>query len=107
MRTCRNLLEDGQVLGHPLVIGELACGGLAEHGTVLSLLERLPSAPEATHAEALGFIERHRLMSRGIGYIDVHLLAATSLVEDARLWTVDARLAAAASRLFISHEPGR
>jgi hypothetical protein len=44
-------------------------------------------------------------MGRGLGYIDVHLLAAVALAKGARLWTADARLAPAASRLFLSYDP--
>jgi predicted nucleic acid-binding protein len=96
------LLEAGGVLTHPLVIGELACGNLPRREEMLSLLEQLPAAPVATDAEALTLIERHRLMGRGIGYIDVHLLAAALLGRDVRVWTEDARLAAAARRLFVA-----
>lgn len=99
------LLEQGEVQTHPMVTGELACGNLPRRKEVLALMSRLPMAPVASDAEALGFIEANRLMGRGIGYIDVHLLAAT-LLEDTRLWTDDARLAAAARRFFVAYEPG-
>jgi predicted nucleic acid-binding protein len=99
------LLEAGDVLTHPLVVGELACGNLPAREEVLGLFQQLPAAPSASDPEALHFIERHRLMGRGIGYIDVHLLASAALAEGARLWTADARLAAAASRLFLSYDP--
>jgi predicted nucleic acid-binding protein len=95
-------LENGDVITHPFVIGELACGNLRDRRELLGLLEALPSAPVATSAEALGFIERHRLMGRGIGYVDVHLLASTLLAADARLWTLDRRLAAIASALKLA-----
>lgn len=85
-------LDGGRVLMHPFVIGELACGCLAKRDEVLDLLARLPAAPVATNPETRHFIDRHRLMGRGIGYIDVHLLAATALSGEARLWTRDKRL---------------
>src|SRR3990172_2596416 len=72
-------LEAGRVLMHPFVLGELACGNLQNREEVLGLLAELPVAPVATVLEALGFIERRALMGRGIGYIDVHLLAAVAL----------------------------
>ncbi len=91
-------LERGIVLTHPFVVGELACGNLKNRSEVLSLLRRLPGAPVATDAEALAFIEARSLMGRGIGYVDVHLLASAVLAGDGcRLWTRDARLAAAAA----------
>ncbi|HEX5972968.1 MAG TPA: PIN domain-containing protein [Gemmatimonadaceae bacterium] len=94
-------LENGDVITHPFVIGELACGNLRDRRVLLGLLDALPSAPVATSAEALGFIE-HRLMGRGIGYVDVHLLASALLAGDARLWTLDRRLAAIASALKLA-----
>lgn len=92
-------LEAGQVLMHPFVLGELACGTLTNRAEVLALLGKLPAAPAAIESEALGFIERHSLMGRGIGYVDVHLLAATALAGSAHLWTKDKRLAATAADL--------
>ena len=85
-------LEGAEVSTHPAVIGELACGSLRNREGVLTLLDRLPHAPEATHAEALAFIDRHALMGRGVGYTDVHLLASAALASDTRLWTRDRRL---------------
>ena len=90
-------LEAGDVLSHPFVIGELACGNLANRRSILALLGTLPAAQIATDDEVMGFIERRRLMGRGIGYIDVHLLASVALTRGSRLWTRDKRLAAIAS----------
>ena len=92
-------LEAGEVLTHPFVIGELACGNLRNRGEILDLLANLPAAPTAAEAEVLGFIERRKLMGRGIGYVDAHLLAATALARPARLWTRDRRLAVIATEL--------
>lgn len=97
-------LEGGGVLMHPFVVGELACGNLKNRREVLRLLGDLPSAPTATDPEALSFIERRALMGRGIGYIDVHLLASAALDSTARLWTRDRRLAAAAAELELAFD---
>ncbi len=94
-------LEEGQVVVHPFVLGELACGNLKNRGEVLRLLGELPAAPTATDPEALRFIEERGLMGRGIGYIDVHLLASALLAGDTRLWTRDKRLAAVAADLDV------
>jgi hypothetical protein len=69
----------------------------------LSLVRSLPKVPPATEDEALQLLERRRLYGRGLGYIDVHLLAAASLHPDARLWTRDKRLKATANELHLSH----
>lgn len=95
-------LEEGQVLMHPFVIGELACGNLANRFEVLALLDRLPQAPAASDAEARLFIETHSLIGRGLGYIDVHLLASAALAAPAAFWTKDRRLAAAAIDIGLS-----
>ena len=95
-------LEAGQALIHPFVVGELACGNLKNRVELLSLLLDLPPAPVATDAEALGFVDRRELMGRGIGYLDIHLLASVALAGTARLWTRDKRLAAVAERLQLN-----
>lgn len=95
-------LQEERVLMHPFVLGELACGNLRNRDEVLELLARLPAAPTATDAEALSMIERRALMGRGIGYIDVHLLASVALAGEAKLWTRDRRLAATAAALAMS-----
>ncbi|HHQ41149.1 MAG TPA: type II toxin-antitoxin system VapC family toxin, partial [Chromatiales bacterium] len=86
------LLERSQVLMHPFVLGELACGNLRRRADVLRHLGALPRSPVATDDEVLRFIEVHRLMGKGIGWIDVHLLAAVALSPGTRLWTRDRRL---------------
>ena len=96
-------LEQASVLMHPFVVGELACGNLKNRGEVLRLLGDLPGAPMATDAEVLDFIERRALMGRGMGYIDVHLLASVALAGTAQLWTRDKRLAAVAVDLELAY----
>ena len=89
------LLQEGEVMIHPWVIGELACGNLRNRQQVLDLLQGLPMATVASDAEVLLLIGRDRLMGRGIGYVDAHLLASARL-SHCRLWTQDRRLAAVA-----------
>lgn len=97
------LLESASVLVHPFIVGEIACGSLANRKTVLELLQDLPMAAAADADEVLGFIERHKLHGKGIGYVDVHLLASVALTEGAKLWTRDKRLRAAAQTLGYAH----
>jgi predicted nucleic acid-binding protein len=95
-----------QVLMHPFILGELACGNLKRRAEVLSLMGELPQAPVVTEDEALDFIERRKLMGRGVGYVDVHLLASAVLTGSATVWTRDRRLASLADdlgRAFIAH----
>ena len=92
-RLLADLLEDQQVTIHPFVIGELACGNLGNRDEVLGLLSRLPRVAKATDDEVLFYIEEQRLMGRGIGYIDAHLLASCAIAGETKLWTLDKRLA--------------
>jgi len=93
-------LEAELVLGHPFVQGELACGQMPRRAEVLALLNRLPVALVVPHREMLQFVDRHRLMGQGLGWIDLHLLAS-ALVGHASFATRDRRLAGAAEALDI------
>lgn len=92
------LLGDGEVLCHPFIIGELACGNLKRRSETLALLRALPDAPVADSDDVLTFIDRHRLVGAGLGWVDVHVLSSTLLAHTV-LWTLDRRLARAAGRL--------
>ena len=93
------LLERGAVVMHPFVIGEIACGSLADRRSILELLQDLPMAEVADSDEVLGFIERQNLHGKGVGYVDVHLLASVALTNGTQLLTRDKRLSAAADEL--------
>jgi len=95
-------LEDGLVLMHPFILGEIACGNLQKRTQVLSDLQTLPLATSAENSEALLLAERHKLYGSGLSWIDVHLLAS-ALLSHCRLWTLDARLARAATHLRLRY----
>jgi predicted nucleic acid-binding protein len=95
-------LEAGEVMCHPLVIGELACGNLKNRAAVIALLQVLPSAAVAQHEEVLAFIDAHGLMGKGLGYIDMHLLAS-ALLGGVPLWTLDMRLDRAAAEMHCAY----
>ena len=101
------LLNEGRVAGHYFIIGELACGNLKNRSEILSLLHALPMAIHAEHDEVMELIETHSLMGKGLGYIDMHLLAS-ALLTDAPLWTLDRKLDRTASKLkkkYLSSRP--
>jgi predicted nucleic acid-binding protein len=100
------LLEAGHVMCHPFVIGEIACGHLSRREYMLAELARLPQAPVASHDEAMGFLSGRALSGRGVGWVDIHLLASTALSQGARLWTKDKRLAAVAGELRLIYSNG-
>jgi hypothetical protein len=96
------LLERNRVIMHPMVAGELACGNLRDRDTLLRLWDSLPRLPTASHDEALYFLTSNRLWGLGIGYEDLHLLAAVSLGDAVALWTRDKRLSAVAGQLGLA-----
>ncbi len=97
-------LNRSQVVIHPFVIGELACGNLRQRDEVLRLLNDLPRAVVASQEEVLHLIERKELMGLGIGFIDAHLLASTALTDTATLWTRDKRLQTVARTLALAFD---
>ena len=97
----QDLLKKGKVACHPFIIGELACGNLKNRQEILTLLEALPKTTLAEHTEVMYFIEQHRLMGKGLGYIDAHLLASTQL-SGMSIWTLDKNLKDAADELNLS-----
>ncbi len=96
-----NLLNNGDVVCHPFIVGELACGHLKNRAEILSLLQALPMSIEAEHDEVMIFIENNQLMGKGLGYIDVHLLAAASLTE-VPIWTIDKKLNAVSQEMGLN-----
>ncbi len=99
-RHLEKLLLDAEVVCHPFIIGELACGNIKNRYEILTLLRSLPMAPTIDLNEFLFYIERNKLMGMGIGFVDVHLLASAQLLE-IPLWTSDKRLKSAAVELKI------
>jgi predicted nucleic acid-binding protein len=94
-------LHAGQVFCHPFIVGELACGHLQNRSEILSLLKALPQANQAEAEEVLQFIETYRLMGKGLGYIDMQLLASARLTH-VPIWTLDQKLHEIAVRLDLA-----
>jgi predicted nucleic acid-binding protein len=93
-----SLLNEGAVLCHPFVIGELACGNLKNRKDILSSLGALPMSTLASHEEVLHLVSDRKLHDKGLGWIDMHLLAS-ALLSNSALWTTDKNLAAVAREL--------
>ena len=89
---------DAEVMCHPFIIGELACGNLKNRTEIISLLQSLPMAPTIEFDEFLFFIDRNQLMGKGVGFVDVHLLASAQLAG-VPLWTAGKKLKASADQL--------
>ena len=97
-----SLLNNGEVLAHPMVIGEIACGSIRNRADLLFYLLSLPMIGEVDHGAVLREIDTRGYMGRGIGYIDAHLLASVIRDGSASLWTRDRRLAQIADELGIA-----
>ena len=95
------LLEEGQLLIHPYVIGELACGMMKNRIEILLLLQTLPEALVPEHHEVLDLLESQKFFGLGLGWVDISLLASAQLTG-CSLWTADASLQKAATKLHLS-----
>ncbi len=98
------LLNQSAAVMHPMVLGELVCGNLHNRKAIIALWHNLPQLAAVTDAEALYFLDQNTLWGRGIGYIDLHLLASVSMCTDASLWTRDKRLLKAAQEIGLAYQ---
>jgi predicted nucleic acid-binding protein len=98
-----NLLNNGMVVCHPLIVGELACGNLQNRTVILSFLKLLPMCIETEHEEVLSFVEKNRLMGKGIGYVDAQLVAS-AILTGIPIWTLDKKLEQVADGLHIKYK---
>ena len=96
----QKLLEEGRVACHPFIIGELACGNISNRIEILYLMQSLPMLDSVEHDELLVFIEENKLMGKGLGFVDVHLMAS-AVLAGTPLWTQDKKLKQACARLSI------
>jgi hypothetical protein len=83
-------------------VGELACGNINNRGEIIKLLQTLPMIPVITQNEFLYFVDSHKLMGLGIGFVDVHLLASSRLAG-VPIWTEDKSLQNAADQLKLGY----
>lgn len=98
------LLERGDVVMHPFIVGELLLGHVPKITEMIDDLNALPRAVVASVDEVLNFITDRKLPGLGIGYVDAHLLAAAALTPETSVWTRDKRLLAAAQSLSLATE---
>lgn len=96
----RLLLAD-QVLVHPMVLGELACGTPPDRARTLQWLAEQQQTAQASLTEVLAFVEREALYGQGCGLVDMTLLASTLLTPNAQIWTRDNRLGELAERFSV------
>jgi predicted nucleic acid-binding protein len=101
-----SLIERDLVLGHPMVLAEIACGTPpAPRAQTLGDMALLGQAHPASWTEVLAFIDREMLYGLGCGFVDIALLASTCITSDATLWTLDKKLMDLAKRFDVLFVP--
>lgn len=98
----KELLLSGQVCIHPYVLGELSCGNISNRKEILSLLKALPGIDPVLDEEVFMFIEERKLYGKGLGFVDIHLLAS-AMISQVPVWTRDKSLKRVAGELGISY----
>jgi predicted nucleic acid-binding protein len=98
----QELLHEGEVVCHPFIVDELACGNLKNRHAILTYLQSLPMTILAEDEEVLKFIENNQLMGKGLGYIDVHLIAS-AVLTNVLLWTLDKTLGKFTEKIGIDY----
>jgi predicted nucleic acid-binding protein len=98
-----NLLNEGDVACHQFITGELACGNLSNRAEIMALLQALPLANHAEHEEVMLFIENYTLMGKGLGYVDMHLIAS-AVLSGVPIWTLDKKLKDVSSKLSLDYQ---
>lgn len=102
----QELLLNGEVVCHTHIIGEIACGNIKNRQEIISLLQSLPKTPLIEFEEFLYFVDQNQLHGKGVGFVDIQLLASAKLGR-VPLWTADKRLKAASSKLNLQYKTKR
>ncbi len=97
------LLGLDEVTGHELVYGELLIGDRGGRSKLLAAYERMHQAAIVPHRDVVAFVRDRDLHGRGMGWIDVHLLAS-AIVGRCHLWTADPRFSAVAAELGVAYQ---
>jgi len=96
------LLYRGTVQMHEFIIGELAIGNFKNRKPILDLLESVPKLKKLSHDELMFFVNKYSLYGRGVGFVDIHLLAATKMAN-VKIWTLDKRLLKIAEEMNLNY----
>lgn len=101
----KELSVQRRMVCHPFVAGELAAGSLHVRHRMILMLRNLPQLQPVNDSEFYAFLEQHEVNGRGMGFIDIHLLAAASSAGNVRVWTKDRRMLEQAVRLGLAYHP--
>jgi hypothetical protein len=95
-------LQRGNIAIHPFIVAELVLGNLPRRRKTIADLDLLPMVKTARMSEIRSMIESRSLFQRGIGFVDVHLIASTFITPHTVLWSRDKRLRQIASALGVA-----
>jgi predicted nucleic acid-binding protein len=98
------LLQRDEIVGHEMVFGELLIGDSGGRSKLLAEYAFIHQAQTVHHDEVVQLVRGRRLFGRGVGWVDIHLVAA-ALVGGFQVWTADARFAAIARELRLHYSP--
>jgi predicted nucleic acid-binding protein len=97
------LLGRDDVVGHEMVFGELLLGDVGGgRKYLIDAYSQMHQAVTVPHEEIVEFVRMRRLNGRGVGWVDIHILAS-AVVAGFQLWTADPRFADLATELRIAY----
>jgi len=99
----RRLMRIEEAAGHELVYGEILMGDIGGRQGFLDEYGRVYQVKTVPHREVLALVSSRKLHGRGVGWVDVHLLAS-ALAARIQFWTADPRLAALADELGVAYK---
>jgi predicted nucleic acid-binding protein len=99
-----DLLGRDEVVGHEMVFGELLIGDLGGGRQLIEAYPQMRQAATVPNEEVVEFVSMRRLGGRGVGWVDISILAS-AVVGGFSLWTADPRFAALAAKLRIGCAP--
>jgi len=91
-------IQQDRLAMHSMILGGLALGSFKDRKKLLRGCASLPLISTVSHEVVLEF----SLMGKGIGWVDVNLIASVSQ-DSAKLWTRDKRLNAIAQDRNLAH----
>ena len=86
-----------------MVCGELLIGDRGGRRKLLAAYERMHQAAMVPHRDVVTFVRDRDLHGRGVGWIDIHLLAS-AIVGSLQLWTADPRFSVVADQFGVGYE---
>lgn len=93
------LLENAKVVTHPYILGELYLGKPNNKNEVIQYIELLPRLDVLDISEMKIFIEEFSLNHKGLGLVDVGLLAA-AFKEGVSIYSLDKKLQSLSEKLI-------